>query len=760
MFDEIRKFIFWLKGIFAFRRNRRHRKSKKAPAEIEMKTKPILDSHIQEKKKEPSPGGNETFKELEKPPPVPPLKNKLPEATEVQEPEAAVQEAEKPQQPKRPPRTKKLPTEERTIRKSSNRYRMPRDRPVRKPIDLGERKTRRRKTTKSLPADSGDTRKDRIQKAKELPLRIQSPFIELNLDEAKVILVMPEQTFQPKDTTINIPKELTYNTKLNDEEHSISARVIQDDHNTSKVEEIRLEVEQPLQELHINFPPELQNKEFTYKHGNRALYAFLAVGNSRARMHWLYNSQDGGINAIPQRSVWLLVKEKYQVQPGPDMVEETWVWETYQPLHIDLSDAAELNALNSETEQAIKIPCEPNFSIVGESLASDDYKDDMPLLTGEYARVLAPRVNPSGWVVWVQNKQAGHRVINCGWTGDEPLEIKFPDDLPCEWGEFQVDVCEQDEQVPAGTLFFRNVPLLSLKQPSDLIVPHPSHGHEIAVIDVVLSQNSPICELNCSQRILIIERGWRIELPSSDDTVRFSVASKGKPETMVCFKVTVPRLRWKTSKQKGWVDKPSKLKREELISGQDLYLSVRTNERDGKYDVSATLEAGTVRLQEARLVQERGMYRLGLNQFYDTIKAAQKNIKLKLNITDRKTRNTVAAVDCLYFGQPKKQDSTKPSRIAKRSASPPMPRQAQLRSIEARSFKVLRPTVKKCGGSMEVRRGRGFSMGELEEAGILGKEVVMQRIYFDKRRKTTHAENVATLRSLTQEVRKNANRSS
>lgn len=67
----------------------------------------------------------------------------------------------------------------------------------------------------------------------------------------------------------------------------------------------------------------------------------------------------------------------------------------------------------------------------------------------------------------------------------------------------------------------------------------------------------------------------------------------------------------------------------------------------------------------------------------------------------------------------------------------------------------LEPKVYKPGTrGLKTRRGRGFSIGELKEAGI---EVNLARrlgIYIDKRRKSIHKENVEQLKKFLEEVRR------
>lgn len=47
---------------------------------------------------------------------------------------------------------------------------------------------------------------------------------------------------------------------------------------------------------------------------------------------------------------------------------------------------------------------------------------------------------------------------------------------------------------------------------------------------------------------------------------------------------------------------------------------------------------------------------------------------------------------------------------------------------------------------VRLRQGRGFSLGELKEAGLSVKEARRLGLYVDERRRSTHRENVEALR--------------
>ena len=308
---------------------------------------------------------------------------------------------------------------------------------------------------------------------------------------------------------------------------------------------------------------------------------------------------------------------------------------------------------NTKTSKEYKLPCEPTFSIEGQ-LIEDDFKDQMPLLIGETVKIKAPRENPCGWAVWIQNKIAGYRIITENWSGVEPLNLKLPDDLPCECGEFQVDICEQEDRIPIETLFFRYIYFLQLKFPRELIIPNPSIGHNQEIIEILFGRDFQDWELKLDGKVhrKHIDNWYQVKLSPQQDIFHFSFIKKGKPETEASIKITIPRLKWRTSKNKKWYDKPLQIKRDELIAGTDFYLTVCTNDFDKKYDLSAILETNDQRLQEAKFIQKGIICTLSLNQFYDTIKKNKGVVTLRIEIRNLKENQLLHELKILNVNPP------------------------------------------------------------------------------------------------------------
>jgi len=643
-FNLFNKFILWLKKIFSIFLKPKYEK-KEPPVEVMPKKKLIELIPLPKEKQQGIPSEEEPVESK------PPKENTSEVPLKKMEIEPQIEHpAEEEKTKKQKPYKKNAPTGgEKERRKPSEDKKKPSDFKQRKEIDLGDTQRRKSKSDKSLKQVSPSEKTNKVPKEKGVALRVESPFVEIDLNEAKVFLVLPKQQFKPS-TVSNIPQQLTYKLELNREEQTISVKVSMDDQGTAEIEEKKIELEKLLRSFHVVFPDELQGRPYSYLHGNENLYAFVAIGNNRGRIHYLYD-KDGNINPLPNRMVWLLLHEDFKLEIESNyLTEETWIWEKYRPFRVNLKEMNELAIKNIKTSKEYKLSCEPTFSIEGQVI-EDDFKDQMPLLIGETVKIKAPWENPYGWTVWIQNKITGYRIITENWSGVEPLSLKLPDDLPCECGEFQVDICQQDTRIPDETLFFRWLPFIELNYPKELIIPNSRQGHKSEFIKVKVSGEGWALNYGVDRKVGLIEsNSYQIELRPEENSVRFSITKKGKPEILTNFQITIPRLKWKTSKHEAWNGKLQNIKRDELIYGESFYLLICTNDFNNKYDLSAILETNGQRLQEGKFIQQGINYNLELNQFYDTIKPNKNALTLKIEIRKTKDYKLLGTPEILYFG--------------------------------------------------------------------------------------------------------------
>ncbi len=161
-------------------------------------------------------------------------------------------------------------------------------------------KLRQTKRPRRLLVDKiGNEMTDRGPEEKEVTESIGSPFVEIDLDESKVFLVLPQQ--------------LSYELELDGEKQEVTVKATDSNRGFSLLQEKRICLETPVKNLRVQFPDKVKGRVYSYIHHNESLYAFVAIGNNRGRMHYLYN-KDGNINPISRRVVWILVSEDFGLQ--------------------------------------------------------------------------------------------------------------------------------------------------------------------------------------------------------------------------------------------------------------------------------------------------------------------------------------------------------------------------------------------------------------------------------------------------------------
>lgn len=525
----------------------------------------------------------------------------------------------------------------------------------RRKIDLGDL-PQKPKPLRRLPqvpeGEIGNRITPKTSEEKEVATSIESPFVEIDLDEGKVFLILPEQQFKV-DRTDQIPQQLSYGVQLDGDSQEVVVSTTGNNDSFVLLQEERICLETPLKNFQVHFPDELQGRIYSYRHTDENLYVFVAIGRNRGRMHYLYN-KDGNINPIPKRVIWMLLGEELELQTdlgSGDIIGEKWIWE-HKPFRIDLLEKDELIVTNKTTGKAIRCTCEATFSIEGEEVIKDDFRRECPLFTDKSLKIRAPYENSSGWVVWIRNEAAGHKKVSENWTGVQPLNLSLPANLPCGCGEFQVHICQQDRRIPDETLFFRWLPFVELDYTKELVIPDSHHGHKPEIIKVNLSSVQEwALRSKAKLKVESTEGGfYQVELPPEKDDFRFSIVKKGKPETEIGFQITVPRLKWKTSKQQTWEGKTQKIRKKELLYGEDFYLFICTNDFNAVYDLWAILRTNSGELQEAKLHRIGTIYSVKMNQFYDTISENEGETTLAIQLRKTKSDQLLSQVDVLTFG--------------------------------------------------------------------------------------------------------------
>jgi hypothetical protein len=115
---------------------------------------------------------------------------------------------------------KKGPLRNKSIkRKIKTKRKQPSSEKKEEKIDLGKKKPN---SLKVKPQPSLEEREKKSEE-KEVTTRIESPFIELDLDKPSVFLVLPQQRFKLDDTVNNVLRQLNYKLELNGEKETTTA---------------------------------------------------------------------------------------------------------------------------------------------------------------------------------------------------------------------------------------------------------------------------------------------------------------------------------------------------------------------------------------------------------------------------------------------------------------------------------------------------------------------------------------------------------
>ena len=640
------------------------------------------------------------------------------------------------------PYKKKSPTEERKEEPSTVKRKLP-SHEQRKTIHFGDTQRRRRSLngTHRKPASDENIEKGKANKApeeKEFATTVESPYVEINLDNAEVYLILPKQQFEA-NTVDETPQQTSYLIDLNGKQQEVLVRITTNRIGRMFVEEKRILLEEPLVKFQVAFPDEIQGGEYNYNHNDKGLYAFVAIGNNRGRMYYLFD-KDGKSNPLPKRVIWVLLHEEFILQTilGPsDITDERWIWDKYKPFRIDLREIDALVIKNRRSGEGKSFSLQSTFCVEGGQLIEDDFKKECPLFTGKILNIVAPYENQSGWNVWVINKAAGGRMVSENWAGVNPLTLRLPDDLPCEFGEFQVDICQQDTRIPDETLFFRLMPSVELNYPKELIIPDSKSGHVTSTISIQLDSNNGWEFKHKEDQEINVKlkqyNFYEIELPPERDTFRFFLAQATRPDSVVNFQITIPRLKWRYSKQKTWNGISQKIERKDMKSGEPFYLLIQTNDFDNRYNLLAVLETNGQQLQEGKFIRKGIEYSLELNQFFDTIKHNDGELTIQVEIRNVKDLQLLGSVETVFFeGEPRVQGKIPP-----------------LKPRETTTPEILIQALVKCPSkSSKVRKGKGFSKKEIIDVGINLKDVRRLKILYDKRRESSHPWNVESLKSL------------
>jgi len=657
----------------------------------------------------------------------------VPPVTEHNESEASVntQEASTEESKQhRKPYKKKAPTER------------PSSPPQRRPTtDLSRRKKstflggirRRRNIISSTnipePQESGTNEAEQTSDA-EKNLNIQSPFIEISLNGVIVKLVFPEQVIRIDGE--DQPAQLLYHVEFNGEVREITTSVRQTDASTAVVQRTEMLLNDPPKTLTISYPDLLNKKTFEYNHVDTSFYLFRAIGNDQGRMFWLFDKA-GRPNPLPKRNFWLLIHEHSELeQPSPTLIDEQWVWNHYKPCLIDLGQANVLKIRHKTSSRSLALGAERSFQIESDNLVEDDFRNESPLFCGRTVSIRAPYTSERGWAVWISTKDHSARLLCTDWTGEEPVVLDCPDNLPAPFGELQIDICPTGSRIAEETLFFRWFPWLVIDHKRDLKFPDSHKGHSPEEIRIQL-QEPDHWEITNDKNYPVRSTGseYLLDLPPDTDTVRMTIKQRSSLEPTMTIKLTAPRVKWRTLDSLVWHSGISRMKREQLITGSQVNLIVRTNDLFKEHDLTAVLQTGNKQLQTERMTKNGLDYVIALNKFFDTIARNLDELCISVEVRDNDDKRLMGTIQTVVFPKKRTEKQIK-------SELPPAKKTDPVQAFQAKVMSARNTNIR--------RLGRGFSRKEVTSAGLDFSAIRRSKqISLDKRRRSCHQWNVETL---------------
>lgn len=490
-------------------------------------------------------------------------------------------------------------------------------------------------------------------KKEKISANVNDPYVELDFSENCINLVIPEQIIRVQQHL----KIIDYQIEINGVSINSTAHITYIYENYIKVEKKEIEIIEPLREFNIKFPKEFENYNLfqNYIHEDNRLYLFKEKRFNRARMEYLWD-EEGTFIPIKKKHVLILHPKNLELIHNPDRIEDLRIWDYEKPQYVDLREQDYLILKNTENKQTIQFSCEHEFFLEGDKLDIDDYRERLPLFTGNTIEIKSPIINPEGWEIWIKNRRTEFRMIIDFWKGDSPVILNCPDDLDCESGEFQIKICNRGSDRALKSFQFRYIRYIEINLTEDLIIPG-ENGHDIEMVEVVLGQNYSEWELKNPQNVGHIineeDNGFNLILGDYIDSVKFSVMKTDNPETEIKMQITVPRLKWKLGSQVEWTGKIIEVERKTMIiSGEDLILKVNTNDFNNLYNIKTILKARdeSTSLQELPLHKtKKSIYHCNLSNIIEILSTNTNELTLSLKIVNLNEESKVYNIDCLIF---------------------------------------------------------------------------------------------------------------
>ncbi|MFX0101555.1 MAG: hypothetical protein ACFFCS_18410 [Candidatus Hodarchaeota archaeon] len=506
-------------------------------------------------------------------------------------------------------------------------------------IDTGGRQHKKRKKRTRvetiLSKISEPVGKSSGKETKVLKSRITKPHVELNFSDISINLVIPVQIVYSQE----FREKVKYTVIINGKKYSEVVSTKPQDVDMIIIEPVRFEIMEPLISWEVTYPAFFKQDTivtYQYIHKDPDVYVFKSRRNGKSKLLEMWDA-NGNLNVIPKRRSWVLHSEEYKLGMEPALIEERFFWDLDFPKLVDLRDENFLLLNHKTSNKVIQIPCDTKFTLDGNRVASDDYDDDFPIYNGDVMSLISPRISKDGWAVWIQdhNEESGAIMLDERWTGEHPLIIDCPSQLPSTEGAFKLDVCPIGSRIPIEIFHFRYCQKVELVYPREIIIPNEQgHKEEQVLVNFALGANDWSMQIKESDNIIQVksQTGFVLTVPADVDRVNFKLI---KESLTLPFEVTLSRLKWKIGSESNTNSKKYWKSRIRLKHGIRLPIRVWTNQPERAYNIKAVLMQENTLLQEIPLKKiQNTVYTFDLNPFFDTIKTNFHGLTVDLVVHD------------------------------------------------------------------------------------------------------------------------------
>lgn len=377
------------------------------------------------------------------------------------------------------------------------------------------------------------------------------------------------------------------------------------------------------------------------------------------------------------------------------------------------------------------------FSLKGKTL--DDNSEDGTLYVHS-----PPELNEISEVLWARVGEEGKK----GWGENfKPGEEKLSKVLNGRNGHFFIRVYNKNVELLDSDQFRLSSVLDEIRvngvlyEKTEKLIPPPRGGHRDTVLRFIDTDGENIVPRSDRQFDDAIQEDGSVLLHASPDNDRTEwIIPSGK--YYVTVKIDMPRIWWKIETSENstnkWCDEP-------IVKSREEFRSLGNNGASIKFLPESPTQTGYIGLDDnsdTRKIKLKDG--IDLSDFLDYEKISEQSAEhttLKLFIEDLEIDIVSIEADPISpNSEPNyKSDSSKNSKASdKRPVCKPDDQHIDIPTCENEHVMVISEKV-------FWRRGKGFSKGELVNAGITRECRKYLNISYDKRRKTTHKCNSTLL---------------